>query len=563
MHYTIGLDYGTNSVRALLVGVENGEEISTDVWEYETGDSGVILDSTNHLLARQNAMDYMKGFEIAVKNVLEKAKQKISNFNMEHIIGIGIDTTGSSPMPIDRNGLPLSENRKYKNNLNAYVWLWKDHTSHKEANEITELAKQTKPEYLSKCGCRYSSEWFFSKILHCLRIDPEIFEEAYTWVEICDYIPAYLTGNNNPPENIVRSQCAAGHKAMYNRQWGGLPDKQFLSTLSPKLGMLRDRLYNETFTVDKPAGNLREDIANRLGLKAGIPVAVGAFDSHLGAIGAGIKENSIVKIIGTSTCDIMIAKNLERDIPGICGIVYGSVLPNYFGLEAGQSAVGDIFNWFVKYMQPYGKDKGNHEYLTNLASKLKVGESGLLCLDWHNGNRTILVDQELSGLIVGLHLHTKPEEIYRALIEATGFGALTIINRFEEYNVMIDDVVVCGGIPKSNNLLPQIYADIMNRDINCSKSNQTCALGAAIAGTVVAGKRNGGYDNFIDAQKQMSSEIEKVYKADLNNHKIYKELFNLYTKLHNAFGLKGNSDLFDVMKTLLLIKEGRKDVRNT
>jgi len=231
MHYTIGLDYGTNTVRALLVNVENGEEVSTDVWEYETGENGVILDNKNHLLARQNAMDYVKGFEITVKNVLEKAKQKISNFNNEHIIGIGIDTTGSSPMPIDRNGLPLSENRKYKNNLNAYVWLWKDHTSHREANEITELAKQIRPEYLSKCGGRYSSEWFFSKILHCLRIDPEVFEEAYTWAEICDYIPAYLTGNNNPPENIVRSQCAAGHKAMFNNQWGGLPDKSFLSTL--------------------------------------------------------------------------------------------------------------------------------------------------------------------------------------------------------------------------------------------------------------------------------------------------------------------------------------------
>jgi len=255
----------------------------------------------------------------------------------------------------------------------------------------------------------------------------------------------------------------------------------------------------------------------------------------------------------------MIARNLERDVPGICGIVYGSVLPQYFGLEAGQSAVGDIFNWFVKYIQPYGKDRGNHEHLTNLASKLKVGESGLLCLDWHNGNRTILVDQELSGLIVGLHLHSKPEEIYRALIEATGFGALTIINRFEEYNVMINDVVVCGGIPKSNMLLPQIYADIMNRNINCSKSNQTCALGAAIAGAVVAGVNNGGYNNFNDAQKHMSSEIERVYKPNLDNHNIYKELFNLYTKLHNAFGLKGSFCTFlTLLKTLLSIKERTK-----
>lgn len=554
MKYTIGLDYGTNSVRALLVNTKDGTEVASNVWQYESGDKGVILDSNNHLLARQNAMDYIKGFTITVKNVLGIAEQVISDFDSKDVVGIGIDTTGSSPMPIGKDGLPLSENEKYKNNPNAYVWLWKDHTSYKEAAEITELGKQIKPEYLSKCGGRYSSEWFFSKILHCLKIDSEVFENAYTWVEICDYIPAFLTGNNNPPENIIRSQCAAGHKAMYNREWGGLPDKEFLSKLNPKLAELRDRLYSKTYTVDHPAGFLKEDIAKETGLRGGIPVAVGAFDSHLGAIGAGIKENTIVKIIGTSTCDIMMAKKLDKDIPGICGIVKGSVLPDYYGLEAGQSAVGDIFNWFVKYIQPYG-DKGTHDYLTTLANSLKPGESGLLCLDWHNGNRTILVDQELSGLIVGLQIQTKPEEIYRALIEATGFGALTIINRFEEFGVNIHDVIVCGGIPKSNKLLPQIYADIMNREIKCSKSNQTCALGAAIAAAVVAGKKNGGYDSFNEAQMNMSSGIEHIYKPNLDNYEIYKEIFQLYIKLHNAFGIKEQLELYDVMKKLLAIKE--------
>jgi L-ribulokinase len=554
MKYTIGLDYGTNSVRALLVNTKDGTEVASNVWQYESGDKGVILDSNNHLLARQNAMDYIKGFTITVKNVLGIAEQVISDFDSKDVVGIGIDTTGSSPMSIGKDGLPLSENEKYKNNPNAYVWLWKDHTSYKEAAEITELAKQIKPEYLSKCGGRYSSEWFFSKILHCLKIDSEVFEDAYTWVEICDYIPAFLTGNNSPPENIIRSQCAAGHKAMYNREWGGLPDKEFLSKLNPKLAELRDRLYSKTYTIDYPAGFLKEDIAKDAGLREGIPVAVGAFDSHLGAIGAGIKENTIVKIIGTSTCDIMMAKKLDKDIPGICGIVKGSVLPDYYGLEAGQSAVGDIFNWFVKYIQPYG-DKGTHDYLTTLANSLKPGESGLLCLDWHNGNRTILVDQELSGLILGLQIQTKPEEIYRALIEATGFGALTIINRFEEFGVNIHDVIVCGGIPKSNKLLPQIYADIMNREIKCSKSNQTCALGAAIAAAVVAGKKNGGYDSFNEAQMNMSSSIEHIYKPNLDNYAIYKEIFQLYIKLHNAFGIKGLLELYDVMKKLLAIKE--------
>jgi L-ribulokinase len=549
--YTIGLDYGTNSVRCIIVDVNSGDEIATSVWGYETGVKGIIIDEADHNLARQNPADYIKGFEITIKEALELAKKEKSEFSANDIVGIGVDTTGSTPMPIDENGTPLSMLAKFSNNPNAMAWLWKDHTSHAEAAEITELAKKEKPEYLDKCGGVYSSEWFFSKILHCLRIDEEVFDAAYSWVEYCDFIPAVLTGNQKP-ENIRRSRCAAGHKAMFNEEWGGLPSEDFLAKLDPKMAALRSRLYHKTYQADEIAGNLTDDWAEKLGLKAGIPVAIGAFDAHLGAIGSGIKSGTLVKIIGTSTCDIVISDKEVKDVPGICGIVNGSVLPNAIGLEAGQSAVGDIFNWFVEKIKPEG---GSHEELTRKAAKLKPGESGLLALDWNNGNRTVLVDQRLTGLLIGQTLHTKPEEIYRALVEATAFGALAIINRFEDNDVAINEVVNCGGISEKNELIMQIYADITNREMKISQSAQTCALGAAISAAVVAGKESGAHDDFASAQSAMCGVKDKVFKPIPENHAIYAKLFKLYMQLHDGFGTPGAVDMFNVMKDLLAIKE--------
>jgi len=549
--YTIGLDYGTNSVRCIIVNVNNGVELATAVWEYESGDQGIILDSNNHNLARQNPADYIKGFEITIKNALLSAKETNPEFSAKDIIGIGVDTTGSTPLPIDKNGTPLSMLENFQGNPNAMAWLWKDHTSHAEAAEITELAKKEKPEYLDKCGGVYSSEWFFSKILHCLRVDPAVFDAAYSWVEYCDFIPAVLTGNQKPAK-LRRSRCAAGHKAMFNDEWGGLPSENFLAKLDPKMADLRSRLYNETYTVDKSAGNLTETWAKEFGLQAAIPVAIGAFDAHLGAIGSGIKAGTLVKIIGTSTCDIVISDKAVKDVPGICGIVNGSVLPNAIGLEAGQSAVGDIFNWFVEKIKPKA---GSHEELTRKATKLKPGESGLLALDWNNGNRTVLVDQRLTGLLIGQTLHTKAEEIYRALIEATAFGALAIINRFEDNDVAINEVVNCGGISEKNELIMQIYADITNREMKISQSAQTCALGAAISAAVVAGKEAGAHDDFASAQKAMCGVKDKVFKPIPENHTIYKKLFKLYMQLHDGFGIPGAVDMYNVMKDLLTIKE--------
>ena len=555
--FTLGLDYGTNSVRAVLVDVADGRELGTSVYDYETGEAGIILDPSDHNLARQNPADYVKGIEVTISEVIKQAKNAEKDFDPANIIGIGVDTTGSTPLPVDKDGTPLAMLDDFRDNPNAHAWLWKDHTGHAEAAEITALAEKEHPEYLAKCGGTYSSEWFFSKILHCLRVDSKVFDAAYTWVEHADYMTSLLTGTTDP-QKVKRCRCAAGHKAMFNDQWGGYPAKDFLAKLDPKLGSLRDTLSDKTYAVDEKAGDLTDQWAQKLGLKAGIPVAMGAFDAHLGGVGSGISTGKLVKIIGTSTCDMAVwpADKKLADIPGICGIVDGSILPGFWGLEAGQSAVGDIFNWFVNYIQPGGAKNGSHDALTEKAAKLKPGQSGLLALDWNNGNRTILVDQRLTGMLLGQTLHTKPEEIYRALVEATAFGALTIIKRFEEYGVEISEVINCGGIAEKNPFVMQIYADITGREMKVARSAQTCALGSAIAGAVVAGKAAGGYDSFADAQDAMCAIKDKTYKPIPENNKVYVELYSLYRQLHDAFGLDSwSGKLANVMKKLLDIKD--------
>ena len=553
MAYAIGLDYGTNSVRCLVVDTTDGRELGTAVYEYESGQAGILLDKADHNVARQNPADYLKGLEATLREATKQAKKADKRFSPDQVVGLGVDTTGSTPIPVDKNGVPLAMTKAFKANLNASVWLWKDHTGYAEAAKITELAAKLRPEYLAKCGGTYSSEWFFSKIWHCLNVDKKVFDAAFTWVEHADWICGVLTGTDHP-DTLKRCRCAAGHKAMFNDAWGGYPDKQFLTKLDPRLGRVRDSLPNVTYAVDTAAGGLTAEWAKKLGLPAGIPVAMGAFDAHLGAVGAGIGKGTLVKIIGTSTCDMVVWPNTDKlpDIPGICGIVDGSVLPDSWGLEAGQSAVGDIFNWFVNYIQPGGKDAGSHVELTRKAAALKPGQSGLLALDWNNGNRTILVDQRLTGLLLGQTLHTRPEEIYRALIEATAFGALTIINRFEEYGVKIRQVVNCGGIAEKNPMLMQIYADVTGREMKVSRSAQTCALGSAVAAAVVGRQ----YKNFAAAQKAMCGLKSKTYKPDKKAQKVYQQLYVLYKKLHDGLGVKGSgADLSGVMKDLLVIKE--------
>lgn len=549
--YTIGLDYGTNSVRALIVNVADGTEVAAAVWTYAHGTQGVIL-SRDPNLARQHPADYLEGAEITIKQALAEAAKSVASFEPSQVIGLGVDTTGSTPLPVDKLGQPLAFNKKFAENPAAMAWLWKDHTGVAEAAEITALAAKMRPQFLAKCGGIYSSEWFWSKVLHCLRVAPAVFNAAYSWVELSDFVPAALTGTEHP-DKFVAGVCAAGHKAMWNAKWGGYPDEKFLAKLAPKLAQLRQRLTPRVHSIDRAVGGLTAEWAGRTGLTAGIPVAVGAFDAHLGAVGSGVAPGTLVKIIGTSTCDIAIWPNTKKlaDVPGLCGIVDGSVLPGNFGLEAGQSAVGDIFNWWVNYIQPGGEKPLSHRDLDEAAAKLKPGESGLMALDWNNGNRTILVDQRLTGLLVGQTLYTTPVEIYRALVEATAFGALTIINRFEEYGVKINQVINCGGIAEKSPLTMQIYADVTGRTMRVSRSGQTCALGSAIAGAVVAGV----YKGYAPAQKAMTGLKPVVYKPNAKAHATYRELYKVYRKLHDAFGTTAwNGNLHDVMKQLIDIR---------
>lgn len=552
-YYSLGIDFGTNSVRTIVVNLQTGEETASESCEYASGEHGILLDRREPHLARQYPGDYLESLEKVIKATIIKISD--GGLKPNDLCGIGIDGTGSSPIPVDETVTPLAFQKKFRNNLNAQTWLWKDHTAAEEAREITELAARLHPEYLRKCGGAYSSEWFFSKILHCFRVDREVFEAAFSWIELSDYIPAILCGYNTVSQ-VKRNVCAAGHKAMYNDQWGGLPARDFLAKLSPALAQLRNRLYQKAYSSDEIAGYLSPEWAKRLKLPAGLAIAVGALDAHYGAVGAGVGESILVKIIGTSTCDIMvhpINKKLQ-DIPGVAGIVRGSVLPGYWGIEAGQSAVGDIFNWFVTQVLHQSSDY--HQVLSEKAARLKAGQSGLLALDWNNGNRNILTDPHLSGLLLGQTLLTSDFEIYRALIEATAFGARRIIEQIEQYGVKIDKVINCGGIAEKNPLVMQIYADILGRPMEVAKSSQTVALGAAIFGGLAGLKKVKGFESVEKIQQRVCQVKEKIFYPDKNQHKVYNQLYSLYKKLHDGFGVKGNHEnMYRLMKDLLEIKK--------
>ena len=554
MFSVLGIDYGTNSVRALVVDCATGKELGTSVVDYPSGNQGVLLDKNDHHLARQNPADYLSCLEKCVREALLQAGKK-SGFSLDQVIGIGVDTTGSSPLPVNTSNVPLALDPKWSKNLAAQCWLWKDHTGYREAAEITRLAAKHRPNYIAKCGNTYSSEWFWSKIWRCLKIAPEVFEAAYSWVEFCDYIPAALAGVTDPLA-VKRGVCAAGHKALYSDEWGGLPDKEFLALLDPRLAALRDRLYDRAHDATVSAGPLCAVWAEKLGLPEGIPIAIGAFDVHFGAIGSGIREGVLVKAIGTSTCDCAVvdASRKIADIPGICGIVKGAILPGFYGIEAGQSAVGDIFKWWVEVVCE--GDAAVHRKLEEEAAAARPGQSGLLALDWNNGNRTILVDPLLTGLLLGQTLYTTRAEIYRALIEATAFGARAIIERIKEYGVPVTGVVCCGGIAEKNKLLMQIYADVLGSKIAIAGSSQACALGSAIAATVLAGGKRGGYDSFPEAQARMTKLNPVSYQPDPARHEIYNELYRRYCQLYDAFGgVSKEADLGHVMKDLIQLKQ--------
>jgi L-ribulokinase len=556
--FVIGVDFGTNSARAIVASCADGSIVGTGVSDYHSGDHGVLTHPGDPHLARQNPADYIGSLGHAITTAVTSAATT-PGFTREQVIGIGVDTTGSTPLPVDAKARPLAIDPRFEGDLAAQAWLWKDHTGAAEAAAITGIARAQFPQYLAPIGGTYSSEWWWSKIWKCLKVAPEVFDAAASWVELADFIPAVLAGVDDP-KKIVRGICAAGHKAMYSDEWGGLPSKDFLSRLDPKLADLRDRLYDRALPPGTPAGSLCAEWSRALGLPQGIPIAMGGFDAHYGAVGSGIAEGMLVKIIGTSTCDCAIvsssgASAAKLTIPGICGIVNGSIMPGYYGIEAGQSAVGDVLNWWVNVVREPGtgsrEPEGLHAELSREAAGIKPGASGLLALDWNNGNRTILVDPKLTGLLIGQTLHTTRAEIYRALIEATAFGARVIIDRIREYGVPIDRVVCCGGIAEKNDLFMQIYADVLGQPMLVAGSPQAPALGAAIAAAVTAGH----FDSWTAAQQAMTSVKDKRFTPDPAAHAVYDQLYAIYRELHDEFGNVSNLNLGSVMKRLLKIRD--------
>jgi L-ribulokinase len=552
--FTIGIDYGTNSVRAIVVDCADGGVVGTGIFEYPSGEQGVLLHLKDRHLARQNPADYLAGLRASVTTALTEADGE-PRFTRDRVIGIGVDTTGSTPLPLDAHAQPLALDARWRDNLAAHAWLWKDHTGAEEAAAITDIARQYAPEYLAPIGGTYSSEWWWAKIWHCLNVAPDVFDAAATWVELADYIPAVLSGVDDATK-VVRCVCAAGHKAMYSAAWGGLPSTAFLQKLDPRLAALRERLYDTAWPPGRAAGTLSASWAETLGLPPGIAIAMGGFDAHYGAVGAGIETGTLVKIIGTSTCDCAIAPVSDgiANVPGICGIVNGSIMPDYFGIEAGQSAVGDLLKWWVEGV--CGGDDVLHAELSREAAALRAGESGLIALDWNNGNRTILVDARLTGLILGQTLHTTRAEVYRALIEATAFGARAIIERIRDHGVPVERVVCCGGIAEKNDLFMQIYADVIGQPMLIAGSPQTPALGAALSAAVTAGADRGGYATWREAQRRMTSLKEKRFIPEASTRAVYDELYAIYRELHDSFGgVRQNATGLDtVMKRLLAIR---------
>lgn len=541
-NYVIGVDYGSDSVRSVIVNAENGKQIASAVHEYTRWKSGEFcVPSQNQF--RQHPLDYIEGLEKTIKESLTNA-QDVKTFEIK---GISIDTTGSTVVAVDKSGTPLSLKPEFAGNPNAMFVLWKDHTAVKEAQQINDLARSWGGEDYTKYeGGIYSSEWFWAKLLHVLREDEAVRENAFSWVEHCDWMPALLTGNLDPL-TLKRSRCAAGHKAMWHESFDGLPPEEFLVKLDPLLEGLRSKLYRETYTCDVKAGELTSEWADRLGLNEGIAVGVGAFDAHLGAAGAEIRPHVLTKVMGTSTCDMLVVPNQEMGdklISGICGQVDGSILPGMVGMEAGQSAFGDVYSWFRSLLSWPLKnallnksadldektvdtliDKMIPE-LTAQAENILIGESGIVAQDWFNGRRSPDANPLLKGAITGLGLGSDAPHIFRALVEATAFGSKTIMERFESQGVEVKEVLALGGVAKKSSFVMQIMADVLNRDIEVVQCDQACALGAAMYAATVADI----YTDVFEAQKAMGNGVDEKYSPIPENAKAYDSLYKQYCR---------------------------------
>ncbi len=544
--YVIGIDYGTDSVRSILVDTANGKEVADSVFYYPRWEKGQYCSPADNQF-RQHPLDYIEGLEYTIKELLAKSGPDVTN----NIAAMSVDTTGSTPVAVNKQGVPLSLTKGFEDNPNAMFVLWKDHTAVREAEEINHKAKNWGGiDYTMYEGGVYSSEWFWAKILHVLRNDRKVREAAYSWVEHCDWIPALLTGVSSV-HNVKRSRCAAGHKAMWHKKWNGLPSEDFLVSVDSLLSGLRGKLYTDTYTVDEQAGKITAEWAKKLGLPGDVIIGVGAFDAHLGAVGGEIKPYYMCKIVGTSTCDILAAPKEDVGdnlVQGICGQVDGSVLPGMIGLEAGQSAFGDVYAWFKELLlwpvenilQKSRKLDNNtkNELIKNLtdelipvlseeAKKVPVDESGVLALDWLNGRRTPDANQNLKGAITGLSLGSDAPRVFRALVEATAFGAKAIVERFTEQGVRIDGIIALGGVAKKSDFVMQVLSDVLDKPLLVATSEQACALGSAMAASVAGGI----HADFDLAKEKMGNGFEKEYHPNPSNASKYQKIYSKYIKL--------------------------------
>jgi len=551
--YAIGVDFGTESGRAVLVEVATGREVATSVYTYENRviDEFLPVEGDPVRLepewALQDPQDYLRTFQNTIPAVLKE-----SQIDPVDVIGVGIDFTACTMMPVKKDGTPLCVIPELRRNPHAWVKLWKHHAAQPEADQINATARQMGEAWLDRYGGKISSEWFFAKTLQILHEAPEIYRAADRLLEAADWVVWQLTGVES------RNTCTAGYKAIWSKRQG-FPDKKYFAALDPRLENVIDEKMTRIITpIGDRAGSLTPQAAGWTGLQPGIAVAIANVDAHVSVPAATVTEaGRMVMIMGTSICHMVLSKE-EHIVPGMCGYVEDGILPGFFGYEAGQSCVGDHFAWFVENCVPAAYQQeaeargvNIHALLEEKAARLRPGESGLLALDWWNGNRSVLVDVDLSGLLLGATLATKAEEIYRALIEATAYGTRVIIDAFEQYGVPINELVACGGLPEKNKLLMQIYSDVTGREMKVTASQQTPALGSAMFGAVAAGQAAGGYDSIYEAVQQMARLKDEVYKPIPENSKAYDKLFAEYLRLHDYFGRGENN----VMKTLKHIRD--------
>ncbi|WP_080057669.1 ribulokinase [Spirosoma aerolatum] len=533
--YVIGVDFGSDSVRALVVNAHTGQAVGTHVHEYARWKQGLYCDPATSQF-RQHPLDYLEGLEVTINEALAQAPAEVR----QQVVGISIDTTGSTPCAVDETGLPLALRSDFAENPNGMFILWKDHTANAEADEINDLAHHWDVDYTKYVGGIYSSEWFWAKLLRTLRVDEAVRQHAFSWIEHCDWISAVLTGNTNPL-TLKRSRCAAGHKALWHNEFDGLPSDEFLTKLDPLLSGLRDRLFTDTYTADQSMGTLSPEWAGKLGLSTNVVIGVGAFDAHMGAIGAEIEPYAFVRIIGTSTCDILMAPNEEighRLIRGICGQVDGSVAPGMLGLEAGQSAFGDVYAWFARLItSPVRELLGDEAadtlgrqlipHLSEQAAKLPVTESDAIALDWINGRRTPDANHTLKAALSGLNLGTDAAKVFKALVEATAFGSRSIVERFIQEGVPIKKVIAIGGVAKKSPFVMQTLADVLNKPIQVASADQACALGAAMCAAVAAGV----HPTMVAAQHAIGSGFDAEYQPRSEQVPVYETLYQKYLKL--------------------------------